>query len=318
MLTIEKIHEARERISSYIVETPMIRLQALDEILGCEVYVKAENMQITGAFKLRGALNRALSLTEEERANGLVCASSGNHGKGVAYAAKLLGTKATVIMPLTASETKLKALYKLGAEVVQCDVTERFAVAEKICQEQGAVMVPPFNNEYVMAGQGTAGLEIAEQCPEVDTVVIPVSGGGLLSGVSVAVKETLPNVKIYGAEPAALPRYSASLAAGEITKVEFHPTLADALMAQMPGDQCFPTVQKYVDGVVNVSDEYMMKGMKLLLTEGKILAEPSSCIGIGAVLQGKLKVKKGEKVCFLVSGGGVGLNQIAALEDVVL
>ena len=316
MLTIQAIQEARERIAPYIVETPMIRLQALDGILGCEVYIKAENMQITGAFKLRGALNRALSLTAEERRNGLVCASSGNHGKGVAYAAKLLGTKATVIMPLTASKVKLDALRKLGAEVVQCDVTERFAVAEKICSEQGAVMVPPFNNEYVMAGQGTAGLEIAQQCPEVDKVIIPVSGGGLLSGVAVALKETLKNVKVYGAEPAALPRYTESLAAGEMKKVEFKPTLADALMAQTPGDKCFPTVQKYVDGVVPVTDEDMFRGMKLLLTEGKILAEPSSCIGIGAVLRGTLKVEKGEKVCFLISGGGVGLDQIAKLEEI--
>jgi len=150
----------------------------------------------------------------------------------------------------------------------------------------------------------------------VDKVIIPVSGGGLLSGVSVALKETLQDVKIYGAEPAALPRYTESLAAGEIKKVDFQPTLADALMSQTPGDQCFPTVQKYVDGVVPVTDEAMLKGMKLLLTEGKILAELSSCIGIGAVLQGKLKVEKGEKVCFLISGGGVGLGQIAALEDV--
>ena len=316
MLTIKEIREAKERIDPYIVETPMIRLQALDEILGCEVYIKAENMQITGAFKLRGALNRALSLTEEERKNGFVCASSGNHGKGVAYAAKLLGTKATVIMPLSASEIKLNGLRKLGAEVVQCDVTERFAMAEKICQEQGAVMIPPFNNEYVMAGQGTVGLEIAQQCPEVDKVIIPVSGGGLLSGVATALKETLPNVKVYGAEPAALPRYTESLAAGEITKVDFHPTLADALMAQTPGDKCFPTVQKYADGVIPVTDEDMLKGTKLLLTEGKILAEPSSCIGIGAVLRGSLQVEKGEKVCFLISGGGVGLSQLAMLEDV--
>ncbi|MBQ1351716.1 MAG: threonine/serine dehydratase [Oscillospiraceae bacterium] len=314
MFSITEIEEAYARIKPYIIETPLFRMPTLDPYLGCEVYLKAENMQITGAFKLRGALNRALSLSSEARSNGLVCASSGNHGRGIAYAAKMLGAKATVVMPYTAPEVKVLAIKALGAKVVQCETSCRFDVAEQICNQQGATLIPPYDDEFVMAGQGTAGLEIAKQCPEIDAVIVPVSGGGLISGVSIALKETSSTMKVYGAEPAALPRYTMSLQAGKPTQVPYRQTLADALVSQKPGNKCFPCVQKYVDQVVPVSDTFLLKGMKLLLMEGKILAEPSGCIGIAAVLQGQLSFQKKEKVCFLISGGSVGIQQLAALE----
>lgn len=315
-MDLQSIKAARERIAPYIVQTPLIRLPNLDAWLGCQVYVKCECMQITGAFKLRGAMNKALSLSGEELARGIVAASSGNHGRGIAYAAKALGTKATIVMPYTAPKVKVEAIKALGAEVVQCETSERFDVAERVRAETGATMVPPYNDEAVMTGQGTAGLEIMEQLPEVDAVVVPVSGGGLIGGVSTAIKAMDSRVKVYGAEPANLPRYSLSLAAGSIQKVEQKPTIADALVSQAPGDKCFPYVKANVDGVSPVSDEYVLKGMKLLLCEGKILAEPSSGIGMGAVLEGKLKFKPTDKVCFLISGGSVGLEQLAALRDV--
>ena len=315
-MDLQSIKAARERIAPYIVQTPLIRLPNLDAWLGCQVYVKCECMQITGAFKLRGAMNKALSLSGEELARGIVAASSGNHGRGIAYAAKALGTKATIVMPYTAPKVKVEAIKALGAEVVQCETSERFDVAERVRAETGATMVPPDNDEAVMTGQGTAGLEIMEQLPEVDAVVVPVSGGGLIGGVSTAIKAMDSRVKVYGAEPANLPRYSLSLAAGSIQKVEQKPTIADALVSQAPGGKCFPYVKANVDGVSPVSDEYVLKGMKLLLCEGKILAEPSSGIGMGAVLEGKLKFKPTDKVCFLISGGSVGLEQLAALRDV--
>ena len=162
-MDLQTIKAARERIAPYTVQTPLIRMANLDAFLGCQVYVKAECMQITGAFKLRGAMNRALSLSGEELARGLVCASSGNHGKGLAYAAKALGTKATIVMPYTSPKVKVEAIKALGAEVVQCETSERFDVAERVCAEKGATMVPPYNDEAVMTGQGTAGLEIMEQ-----------------------------------------------------------------------------------------------------------------------------------------------------------
>ena len=202
-MTLETIRAAHARIAPYIVPTPLLRLPALDDALGCEVYVKAECMQRTGAFKLRGAMNKILALTDAERACGFVAASSGNHGRAVAYAAQRFGTHACIVMPETAPAVKQAAIRALGAELVLCDASERFAVAARLCAERGATMVPPFNDELVMAGQGTVGLEIMAQCPEIDAVVVPVSGGGLIGGVSTAVKALAPRVRVFGAEPAA-------------------------------------------------------------------------------------------------------------------
>ena len=317
-LTAERIQQARERISPYIVQTPMLRMKSLDRYLGCQVYVKAECMQTTGSFKLRGAVNKALTLTPEQLKCGIVAASSGNHGKGIAYAAKMLGSKATIVVPYTTTQVKVDAIRALGAEIVQCETPVRFQVAEELSRKLGATMIQSFNDEDIMAGQGTAGLEIVEQCPEVDKVIVPVSGGGLIGGVSTAIKGMAPRVKVYGAEPAALPRYSESLKAGKPVKVEQKRSLADALVAQIPGDICFPYVQANTDGFAAVEDQYMLKGMKLLLTEGKVLCEPSSGIGMGAVMQGLIPVSPQEKVCFLISGGSVGLDQLRILEEVEL
>lgn len=315
-MDVQTIRAAKERISSYIVQTPLLRLSSLDPYLGCQVYVKAECMQITGAFKFRGAMNKALSLTREQLAQGLVAASSGNHGRGIAYAAKLLGTKAVIVMPQTSPAVKIKAIRALGAEVVLCETSQRFEIAEKICAERGAVMIPPFNDETIMAGQGTIGLEVLEQCPDVDALVVPVSGGGLIGGISTAVKAISPKTRVYGAEPAALPRYGESLKAGRPVTVEQKKSIADALVAQTPGTLCFPYVQRNVEQVAGVEDAWLLKAMKLLLMEGKLLAEPSSCIGIGAVLQGLIPVSSEEKVCFIVSGGSVGFEQLDILKEV--
>lgn len=317
-LSLASFHEAQSRIAPYIVKTPLLRLPNLDEALGCEVYVKAECMQKTGAFKLRGAMNKLLSLSPEDLAKGVVAASSGNHGRALAYGAKMLGTKATIVMPRTAPELKIRNIQALGAAVVLCDAAERFEVAERVCREQGATMVPPYNDEAIMAGQGTVGLEIADEAPFLDALIVPVSGGGLLGGVSTAIKASGAGIRVYGAEPAALPRYSISLAAGKPTKAERHPSVADALVSDTPGSICFPYVQANCDGMLAVDDEYLLRGMKLLLTEGKILAEPSSCIGLGAVLEGLLPVKPDQKVCFLLSGGSVALEQLEMLKNISL
>ena len=316
MLTLNQIKEARERISPYIVETPLVRLPGLDSRLGCIVYAKAECLQITGAFKLRGAANRVLQMTEHQRQCGLVAASSGNHGKGLSYMARKLGMKATIVIPDTAPDIKVNTIRSLGAEVVRCKTVDRFDVANRIREETGATIVPPFNDMDVMAGQGTIGLEIAEQMPDLDMVVVPVSGGGLIGGVSTALKNLVPDMKVYGAEPAALPRYTASLAAGRPVTVEQRPTMADALVSNRPGDLCFPQVARYVDGFADVSDEDMLRAAKLLLTEGHLLAEFSSAIGIGAVLSGQIKVQPTDKVCFVISGGSVELSQLDALKEI--
>ncbi len=317
-LTINEIQQARERISPHVIKTPLLRMQNLDKYLGCEVYVKAECMQTAGSFKYRGAMNKILSLTGEDLRRGIVAASSGNHGKAIAYACKMLGVMATIVLPYTAAQVKVDMIRSWGAEIVQCDVTERFELAEKICRDRNATLVPPFNDETVMAGQGTAGLEIMEQCPELDAVIVPVSGGGLIGGVATAIKAVSAQTKVYGAEPAVLPRYTASLKAGKPTSVEAKKTIADALVSSIPGNVCFPYVAAHVDAFAGVEEEFILKGMKLLLLEGKLLCEPSSAIGIGAVLQGLLHIQRTDKICFFVSGGSVSLEQIMKLETVSL
>ena len=316
--TVDTVKEARERIRDYVTETPLLRMEALDEFLGCQVYLKLENMQKIGAFKFRGAMNKIQKLTDEELARGIVAASSGNHGKAIAYGAKMKGAKATIIMPNPAPKMKVEAIKALGAEVISCDAAERFEVAAKVCAERGSTMVPPYDDYDVMAGQGTLGLEIMEQCPNVDLVVVPASGGGLIGGVSTAIKGVNEAVKVIGAEPAVLPRYSVSLANGEPTMVPMpeQKSVADALVSNRPGLKCFPVVRDHVDGFAAVDDIYMLKAMKMLLMEGKILAEPSSCIGMGAVLQKKIEVKPEEKVCFVISGGNLGFEQLELLGGV--
>lgn len=317
-LNLHEIEKARERIAPYIVKTPLLRLKNLDRHLGCEVYVKPECMQNTGSFKYRGAMNKILSLSKDELQRGIVAASSGNHGKAIAYAAKMLGVRATIVLPYSAAKVKEDTIRSLGAEIVHCDVAERFEVAEKLCRERNATLVPPFNDETVMAGQGTAGLEIMDACPDLDAIVVPVSGGGLIGGVSTAVKAVSPRTKVYGAEPAVLPRYTVSLKAGKPVMVEKKTSIADGLISLIPGDVCFPYVAANTDGFADVGEEFILKGMKLLLLEGKVLCEPTSGITLGAVLQGLLPFKKTDKVCFFISGGSVSLEKIKLLDDVAI
>ena len=317
-LTISEIRQAAERIAPYILKTPLLRLPSLDKALGCEVYVKPECFQITGAFKLRGAMNKILTLTPEELARGIVTASSGNHGKAVAYAAHLLGVKATIILPHGAAQNKVDKIRHYGADIVWASLEDRFEVADRVCREKNAVMVAPFNDEQIMAGQGTAGLEILEDCPDLDALVVPVSGGGLIGGLSTAVKALSPRTKVYGAEPALLPRYSESLKAGRRVKVEAHHSVADGLVSLIPGEICFPVVAAHTDGFAAVSEDYVLKGWKRLVADGKIFGEPSGAITLGAVLEGLIPVKKTDRVCFFISGGSVSLEQLRLLDDVQL
>lgn len=315
---IDRILAARQHISPYITKTPLLRLENLDSRLGCRIFVKAECMQKTGSFKLRGAMNKVLSLPREDLERGIVAVSSGNHGRAVAYAAKMFGLQATVIVPDTAVRVKTDAIRELGAEIIQCRAEERYELAERLCCERGGVMVPPFDDFDIMAGQGTAGLEIIEQCPELDSILVPVSGGGLLSGVSCAVKALSPRTKVYGICPEVLPHFLLSMEKGEPVTVEQRASVADALASRKPGSKTFPVVRQYCDGIFAASEDKIRQGMKLMLTEGKLLAEPSSCIGAAALLAGCLPVGEDENICLLLSGGNVGLEQLEGLNDVTL
>lgn len=310
MLTLEEIFIAQKKIAPYIYETPVIRLQGLDEVLGCHVYIKAENMQKTNSFKLRGALNKMLTMPIEQLQKGVVAASSGNHGKGVAYAAKLLNIHATIVLPDTAPIIKVDGIRALGAHVVQCKLAERHAVTERLSSKHDYAIIHPYDDFDIMAGQGTTGLEILAQLPNVNTIVVPIGGGGLISGIATAIKSSAPHIKVIGVEPAAISRYAKSLQANERLLLEEQPSLADALLTLQPGERNFPIIQKHVDQVVSVDEDSLHNGIRTLLLDGKIVAEPSSSIGIGAALQGILPISKEENVCFLISGGNVGLNQL--------
>ncbi|MDO5359643.1 MAG: threonine/serine dehydratase [Jeotgalicoccus sp.] len=314
-LTLSDIQAAHERIKPYIIETPVLRLHNLEEILGCEVYVKLENMQRTKAFKLRGVMNALLQLTDEELKRGVVTSSSGNHGHAVAYASKMLGIKATVAVPDTAPPFKLQKIAEHGAEIIPTTVEERFKLQESLVEEHGYTLIPPFNDYRIMAGQGTVGLEILEQLPNVDHIFVPTSGGGLIGGISTAVKGLKDNVKIHGVEPANLPKFSTSLKNGELTQVENKGTIADGLVSIIPGEKNFPVVQKYVDTFHTVSEEAMKKGQKLMLMEAKILTEISSSIAIGGILNGEIEISPEDKICFIITGGNLGFDQLDYIKD---
>ncbi|MDY0234749.1 MAG: threonine/serine dehydratase [Gudongella sp.] len=318
MLTIEMIRQAKERITPYIYQTPLLHIPNLDDQLGCQVYVKCENMQKTNAFKLRGAMNKLLTLSKEDLVKGVVTASSGNHGKATAYAAKSMGTKACVVVPDNAPKIKVDGIRGYGAEVIFAVPSERIDVAKRIQAERGWTFIPPYDDYEVMAGQGTIGLEIMEQLSDVDAVVVPIGGGGLISGIATAIKEVNPNIQVIGVEPTNTCRYTKSFAAGKRVRLASDSaSVADGAATLIPGEKNYPLVQKNVDKIVTVDEEYILKGTNLMLNGGKILAEITSGLTIGAVLQGKLEFKPEEKVVFLLSGGNIGMDQFKMFQDVL-
>lgn len=316
--SIEDIRRAQQRIADYIIKTPLLRLEGLDPYLGCRVFAKAECMQRTGSFKLRGAMNKLLSLPRPQLERGIIAVSSGNHGRAVAYAAKMFGLRATVVIPHTAARVKAEAIRELGAEIIQCPAEERYELAEELRRKRGGILLPPFDDYEIMAGQGTAGLEMMEQSSALDTVLVPVSGGGLLAGVSCAVKALSPRTKVYGICPEVLPHFKLSLEQGMPVSVPQRTSVADALASRQPGSKTFPAVRENCDGVFAVAEDNILQGMKLLLYQGKLLAEAASCVTVAALLAGAVPVGKDDKVCLLLSGGNLGAEQLEKLKSVEL
>lgn len=310
MVNLKEIREAKERIDQYIFKTPLIRMEILDEILNCEVYLKAECMQKTNSFKIRGALNKMLSLPKENIEKGVIAASSGNHGKGVAFAAKLLNVPATIVLPDNAPKIKIEGIQKLGAKTVLCKLSERHEIAKKLSIENDYTIIHPYDDYKIIEGQGTIGIEILEQEKDMDYVVVPIGGGGLIGGISSAIKAMDSSIKVIGIEPEKLRRYGESLKKGEIVLLKQEKSLADALLTIQPGEKNYPIVMKNVDKFSFSSDEYLKKGTEILLNKGKILCEFSSASVIGAVLQGNLKFNRNDKVCFVISGGNISISQI--------
>lgn len=316
MVTLESIREAQKRISPYIHRTPLLRLHNLDEYLGCQVYAKMESLQETNSFKVRGALNALMTLSEDALKKGIITASSGNHGKAIAFAAKQLGAKAHVVVPENAPKIKVEGIQSYGAEIIYSVPAERFSVAKKLSEEYHWSFVSPFDDNAIMAGQGTAGLEILEQLPDVDYLIVPIGGGGLIGGLSTAVKETNPRVKVIGVEPTSVARYSTSFAAGHpVTLPPESKSVADGLQTLAPGELNYPLVKQYVDDIVTVDEENILRATKLFLTKGKLLAEISSCITLGAFLQGAVKLNPDDKVVLFISGGNIGMDQFSKFQE---
>jgi len=301
MVTLDEIRAARERIKGVARVTPLIDVSA---IAGRPLWLKCENMQPGGAFKIRGAYNMVSQLPPEERARGVVTYSSGNHGQAVAISARALGAPAVVVMPTTAPAVKVDGAKRFGAEVVFAGTTtiHRRAKAEEIAAERGLAMVPPFDHAQIIAGQGTLGLEILEQCPEVGTVFVPIGGGGIVAGVSAAVKLSRSGVAVVGVEPAGAASMKTSIDAGEIRTLDRAQSMADGLMAVRPGDLNFAHVRKFLDRIDTVDEDEIAAALRWLFREARLVAEPSGAVAVAAALRA---VPSSAPSVAIVSGGNL-------------
>ena len=316
MLTYQDILDARERIKGHVIRTPLLRIPALDAKLGCQVYLKPENFQHTGSFKLRGASNRLLALTSEEKKRGVVCASSGNHAQGVACAAQRLGIDAVIVMPSNCNPVKLAGVKSFGASVILEGTlsSQRDAKADELVKKEGRTMVPPYDDDYVRAGQGTIGIEILEGESEMDAVVVPIGGGGMISGIATAVKAIRPKIRVIGAEPSGAPRYGLSRKMGKPAWLDSVDTIADGTRTDHANENSFVIIEKLVDELVSASDESIRRAMREVVSSAKLVAEPSSVLGIAAVMEGSCNFQKDDRVCFVISGGN---NDLALLAEVL-
>jgi threonine dehydratase len=313
MVTLTDIREAQARLRGVIVRTELIQAslgEVVDGFNGRKLYLKPENLQPIGAFKLRGAYNKIASLSPEERSRGVITYSSGNHGQGVAYAARALGAKAIVIMPNNAPTIKREAVASMGAEIllVGPGSLDRQSKAEELAARHGYIIVPPFNDEKIIAGQGTMGLEILEDLSEVETVLVPVGGGGMLSGVATAIKLSKPSVKVIGVEPELAADAQASLRAGKIvqsTAEQTSRTIADGLRTQSIGAINFEHIRQYVDDIVTVSEDEIRQATRWLATNPKTVAEPSGAVAVAGFLSHGDRLPRTTMNVAIISGGNI-------------
>ena len=306
MLNIDQIHEARERISSRIHHTPVLTSRQFNDVAGKEVYFKCENFQRAGAFKIRGATNKIQSLTPAEKQQGIAAFSSGNHAQAVALAGREAGVRVLVAMPEDAPAAKVAGTRGYGAEVVFYDrhKVDREAFAMDLAERERLIMVPPYDDYFVLAGQGTCGLELVEEVPELDAVLAPCSGGGLFAGVAIAAKALNPKIRCYPVEPVTADDTRQSFLKGERVSIPPPPTIADGLRVQIPGKLTFPIVQKLADDVLTVSDEEIIETLRFMLFRMKILVETSGATAAAAVMFKKLPADV-RRVGVILSGGNI-------------
>jgi threonine ammonia-lyase medium form len=306
LVTVADIVAAHAALRDVAVRTPLHPAQWLSDELGAEVRLKCENLQRAGAFKLRGAYTALSRLSEAERSAGVIAFSSGNHAQGVALAARLFGVRAVVVMPTTAPDVKREGALRLGAEVVLEGTTsvERQRRAESIAAEQGLTIIPAFDDMNIIAGQGTTAIEILEDWPDVDLILVPVGGGGLLSGIAAYVKQTNPTIRVIGVEPDTADAMRQSVAAGEPVTIPPARTVADGLMPVRPGDLNYAHVRSFVDDIVTVSDEAIIDATRRLLREGRLVVEFSGAATVAALTSHAVDVR-GARVAAVLSGGNL-------------
>jgi len=306
MLTIELIREAAARIDGHIHRTPVMTSRSFNEQAGREVFFKCENLQRAGAFKIRGAINKILSMSEEEKRRGVAAFSSGNHAQAVALASREAGIRAVIAMPNDAPKAKVAATRGYGAEIVFYDrlKQDREQVAIEIAERDGRVMVPPYDDYLILAGQGTCGLELLEEVPDLDCLLAPCSGGGLFAGVSTAAKAINPGIRCFPVEPDTADDTRQSFLKGERVSIPPPPTIADGLRVQSPGTLTFPILQETAEDVLTVSDLEIIETIKFLLFRMKLLVEPSGAAAAAAVLTGKLP-SDARRVGVVLSGGNI-------------
>jgi threonine dehydratase len=310
----DDIRAAARRIAPVARRTPVLTSRTLNERCGAEVFLKAENFQRGGAFKIRGATNFLYSIPESDRARGVVAFSSGNHAQAVAIAARSLGMNATLVMPTDAPKSKLDATRAQGARIVPYDRfrESREEIGRAISAETGATLVPPFDHEWIVAGQGTCALELMAEVAGLDALVVPLGGGGLISGSALIAKDLSPAIRVYGVEPEAGNDYWLSRRRGERVEIASPDTIADGLRTTKPGAITFPLVERYVDEILLVGDAEIREAMRFLLSRMKILVEPSGAVGVAALLFGKLPAGA-KRLGIVLSGGNVDLEFLATL-----
>lgn len=314
VVSFNDIQDASLRIRPIAKRTPVMTSRGFDEAAGIQGFLKCENLQTGGAFKIRGASNFISRLSTDQLKRGVVAYSSGNHAQAVAIAARAWDSKATLVMPLDAPRSKVEATRAQGATIVTYDRLreDRTAIGKKIAEETGATLVPPFDHPWTIAGQGTAALELVEDFPDLDALVVPIGGGGLISGCSIAAKHLRPEIRVIGVEPADGNDTFLSLAQGKRVEIPPPESIADGLRSPAPGELTFPIIQRNVERVVLVSDEEILAAMKFLLLRLKILVEPSGAVTAAGALSGKLPAGLG-RVGLILSGGNVDLEVVQGL-----
>ncbi len=315
MLTLDRVYKAKRVLDEVIRKTDMIEAKKLCK--GSEVYLKTENLQITGSFKVRGSYFKISQLTDEEKAKGVIACSAGNHAQGVALAATKNGIKSLICLPDGAPISKVEATKRYGAEVcmVKGVYDDAYKKALELQKEKGYSFIHPFNDPDVIAGQGTIGLEILDQLPDVDAVVVPIGGGGLISGVAFTIKQINPSCKVYGVQAAGAPSMEKSIFDGEIETLSRVQTIADGIAVKTPGDLTFELTQKYVDDIYTVTDDEIALAILTLLEQQKLIAEGAGAVPVAAVMNGKIPELEGKKVCCLVSGGNIDVTILSRVVE---